>query len=58
MEFDTIASGKALRADYEPHFQGPARWQRFASAFGDRPSVFAVHFDAGDVDEGDWAGDY
>lgn len=48
MEFDTIDSGKgALPAGYQPHFQGVARFQRFTSPFGDAPSVFAVHFEAG-----------
>jgi quercetin dioxygenase-like cupin family protein len=48
MELDHIdhASGD-LPEDYRPHFQGEARFQRFASPFGDRPAVFAVHFEAG-----------
>lgn len=48
MQFDHIDSSQgdlpeALRA----HVQGQARFQQFASPFGDRPAVFAVHFDAG-----------
>ncbi len=33
--------------DYAPHFQGQAHFQHFDSPFGDRPAVFAVHFEAG-----------
>ena len=48
MEFDTIDSGKGeLPEEYQPHFQGEARVQTFASPFGDRPAVAAVHFEAG-----------
>jgi quercetin dioxygenase-like cupin family protein len=48
MEFDIIDSGKGeLPDEYRPHFQGQARFQRFAGPFGDRPAVFAVHFEAG-----------
>jgi quercetin dioxygenase-like cupin family protein len=48
MEFDTIDSGKGeLPPESQPHFQGQARFQRFTSPFGERPAVFAVHFDAG-----------
>ena len=48
MEFDTIDSGKGeLPGEYQPHFQGTARVQRFTSPFGDHPAVFAVHFEAG-----------
>jgi quercetin dioxygenase-like cupin family protein len=48
MEFDTIDNGKGeLPEEYRPHFEGVARFQRFTSPFGDRPAVFAVHFDAG-----------
>jgi quercetin dioxygenase-like cupin family protein len=48
MDFETIDSGQGeLPEDYKPHFQGEARMQRFASPFGQRPAVFAVHFDAG-----------
>ena len=36
-----------LPDDYRPHFSGEARFQRFTSPFGDRPAVFAVHFEAG-----------
>lgn len=48
MEFDTIDSGKGdLPEEYQPHFEGQARFQPFTSPFGDHPSVFAVHFEAG-----------
>jgi quercetin dioxygenase-like cupin family protein len=48
MEFDTIDNGKGeLPEEYRPHFDGVARFQRFTAPFGDRPAVFAVHFDAG-----------
>ncbi len=48
MKFDTIDSAQGeLPEEYRPHFEGHARFQRFASPFGDRPAVFAVHFDAG-----------
>ena len=48
MEFQTIDSARGeLPEDYRPHFQGEARLQRFASPFGERPGVVAVHFDAG-----------
>jgi quercetin dioxygenase-like cupin family protein len=48
MEFETIDSGRGeLPEEYRSHFQGTARFQRFTSPFGDRPAVFAVHFDAG-----------
>ncbi|HEX2027898.1 MAG TPA: cupin domain-containing protein [Nitriliruptorales bacterium] len=36
-----------LPDDYAPYFQGQAQFQHFASPFGDRPAVFAVHFEAG-----------
>lgn len=48
MDFETVDSAKGeLPEDYQPHFQGQARMQRFTSPFGPRPAVFAVHFDAG-----------
>ncbi len=48
MDFDTIDPGRGeLPEEYRPHFQGHARVQRFASPFGERPAVSAVHFDAG-----------
>lgn len=48
MEFDTIDSARGERpGDHPTHFQGDVRLQRFASPFGDRPAVFAVHFEAG-----------
>ena len=48
MDVDRIDSSRGeLPDDYRPHFQGDARMQPFVSPFGDRPSVFAVHFDAG-----------
>lgn len=48
MDFDTIDHAKGeLPEEYRPHFVGTARFQRFTSPFGDRPAVFAVHFDAG-----------
>jgi len=48
MESDTIDPGRGeLPEEYRPHFEGEARFQRFASPFGDHPAVFAVHFDAG-----------
>ncbi len=48
MEFDTIDNGRGeLPEEYRPHFVGVARFQRFISPFGERPAVFAVHFDAG-----------
>ena len=48
MQFDQLDRGKGeLPEEYRPHFQGNARFQRFASPFGDRPAVFAVHFEAG-----------
>jgi quercetin dioxygenase-like cupin family protein len=36
-----------LPPEHASHFQGTARIQPFESPFGDRPAVFAVHFDAG-----------
>lgn len=48
MDFDRIDRARGeLPEEYRPHFQGRARFQRFASPFGDRPAVFAVHFEAG-----------
>ena len=48
MEFDTIDSARGERPDdIGVHFQREVRLQRFASPFGDRPAVFAVHFEAG-----------
>jgi quercetin dioxygenase-like cupin family protein len=48
MELDTIDAGRGdLPEEYRPHFQGQARVQGFASPFGDRPAVSAVHFEAG-----------
>ena len=48
MELDHIDSNQGqLPEEYAPHFEGTARFQRFTSPFGDRPAVFAVHFDAG-----------
>jgi quercetin dioxygenase-like cupin family protein len=48
MEFETIDSARGeLPEDDQGHFHGQARLQRFASPFGDRPAVFAVHFEAG-----------
>ncbi len=48
MELDRIDSSPGeLPETYRPHFQGQARFQRFANPFGDRPAVFAVHFEAG-----------
>jgi quercetin dioxygenase-like cupin family protein len=48
MEIDTIDSGKGeLPPEYQPHFQGRARVQRFTSPFGDGPAVSVVHFGAG-----------
>jgi quercetin dioxygenase-like cupin family protein len=48
MEFDHIDSTQGeLPPEYQPHFQGSARLQRFTSPFGERPAVSAVHFEAG-----------
>ncbi|MGH9280572.1 MAG: cupin domain-containing protein [Acidimicrobiales bacterium] len=48
MEFDRIDHTQGqLPPEYQPHFQGEARFQRFTSPFGDQPAVFAVHFEAG-----------
>ena len=48
MDFAHVDPGQGeLPDEYKPHFQGEARFQRFASPFGERPAVFAVHFDAG-----------
>ena len=48
MQLDSIDPRQGeLPAEYRPHFQGEARFQRFASPFGDRPAVFAVPFEAG-----------
>jgi quercetin dioxygenase-like cupin family protein len=48
MEFDSIDPNRGeLAEDDDLHFQGSARFQRFTSPFGERPAVFAVHFDAG-----------
>jgi quercetin dioxygenase-like cupin family protein len=48
MEFETIDSGKGeLPEEYKPHLQGEVRIQRFTSPFGERPAVYAVHFQAG-----------
>lgn len=48
MQSDTIDPARGeLPEEYRPHFQGQARFQRFASPFGDHPAVSAVHFDAG-----------
>lgn len=48
MDFEEIDSGAGhLPEELRPHIQGQARFQRFTSPFGDRPAVFAVHFDAG-----------
>lgn len=48
MQFDQVDRGEGeLPEEYRPHFQGSARFQRFASPFGDRPAIFAVHFEAG-----------
>ena len=48
MEFDHVDRSQGrLPEEYGPHFQGQARVQRFASPFGDRPAVLAVHFEAG-----------
>ena len=48
MEFDTIDRGKGeLPAASRPHLDGEVRMQQFRSPFGERPAVFAVHFDAG-----------
>lgn len=48
MDFDHIDRTQGqLPAEYQPHFQGEARVQRFASPFGDRPALSAVHFEAG-----------
>ena len=48
MEFETIDSARGEPPeDHERHFQGTVRLQRLASPFGDRPAVFAVHFEAG-----------
>jgi quercetin dioxygenase-like cupin family protein len=48
MDFDHIDDARGeLPAEYAPHFQGQARFQAFASPFGDSPAVFAVHFEAG-----------
>ena len=48
MEFETIDTARGeLPADLRPHVAGEARLQRFASPFGERPAVFAVHFEAG-----------
>ncbi len=48
MEFDHIDRSQGrLPPEYQPHFQGEARVQRFTSPFGDRPGVSAVHFEAG-----------
>ena len=48
MRFDQIdrAEGQ-LPEEHRPHLQGEARIQRFTSPFGERPAVFAVHFEAG-----------
>ncbi len=48
MELDHVGQARGdLPEEYEPHFQGRARIQRFASPFGAGPAVSAVHFDAG-----------
>lgn len=48
MEFDRSDSARGdLPEAFRPHLQGSARFQFFASPFGDRPAVFAAHFDAG-----------
>jgi quercetin dioxygenase-like cupin family protein len=48
MEFDHIDDREGeLPPEYQPHFQGRAKFQRFTSPFGDTPAVFAVHFEAG-----------
>ena len=48
MEHEHLDRGAGeLPKEYQPHFEGTARFQRFFSPFGDRPAVFAVHFDAG-----------
>ena len=48
MEFETIDSARGeLPGDLPTHFQGDVRLQRFTSPFGERPAVFAVHFEAG-----------
>jgi quercetin dioxygenase-like cupin family protein len=48
MEQERIDSTQGqLPEEYRPHFQGEARFQRFVSPFGERPAVFAVHFEAG-----------
>ena len=48
MDFAHIDAGRGqLPEEYEPHFPGRARFQRFTSPFGERPAVFAVHFEAG-----------
>lgn len=48
MDFDRIDSNQGeLPEEYRTHFQGQARLQRFVSPFGDRPAVFAVHFEPG-----------
>jgi quercetin dioxygenase-like cupin family protein len=48
MEFDHVdRSAGELPDSYKPYFQGRAKFQRFASPFGEKPAVFAVHFEAG-----------
>jgi quercetin dioxygenase-like cupin family protein len=48
MEFETIDSARGERPEgHDSHFTGEVRLQRFASPFGERPAVSAVHFDAG-----------
>jgi len=48
MEFEHVNRRRGeLPAEYRPHFEGEARFQRFTSPFADGPAVFAVHFEAG-----------
>lgn len=48
MEFNHAdRSAGAMTDDYRPYFQGVARVQPLPSPFGDSPSVFLVHFEAG-----------
>ena len=55
MEFGTIDSARRERPEgHDVHFQGQVRLQRFASPFGERPAVLAVHFDVITVERDEW----